>query len=157
MILPPVYVGRNRNWKESELFFFTDSDSKSWILITLLGVGVQMMHRSLLAKTMSHNDSCYFHCRWGPYSNTMGNILGGQPQGLPLNIPVDQNALWTIVVISIVGEVPIVILWGTSWEGSLRVCLWTYPGHDVNFCSDLPRRASEIQFSLALLPLSLAL
>ena len=31
------------------------------------------------------------------------------------------------------------------------------PGHDVNFCSDLPRRASEIQFSLALLQLSLAL
>ena len=30
-------------------------------------------------------------------------------------------------------------------------------GHDVNFCSDLPRRASEIQFSLALLQLSLAL
>ena len=30
-------------------------------------------------------------------------------------------------------------------------------GHDVNFCSDLPRRASEIQFSLALLHLSLAL
>ena len=23
-------------------------------------------------------------------------------------------------------------------------------GHDVNFCSDLPHRASEIQFSLAL-------
>ena len=32
-----------------------------------------------------------------------------------------------------------------------------YSGHDVNFCSDLPRRASEIQFSLALLQLSLAL
>ena len=31
------------------------------------------------------------------------------------------------------------------------------PGHDVNFFSDLPRRASEIQFSLALLQLSLAL
>ena len=30
-------------------------------------------------------------------------------------------------------------------------------GHDVNFCSNLPRRASEIQFSLALLQLSLAL
>ena len=30
-------------------------------------------------------------------------------------------------------------------------------GHDVNFCSDLPCRASEIQFSLALLQLSLAL
>ena len=30
-------------------------------------------------------------------------------------------------------------------------------GHDVNFCSDLPRRASEIQFSHALLQLSLAL
>ena len=30
-------------------------------------------------------------------------------------------------------------------------------GHDVNFCSDLSRRASEIQFSLALLQLSLAL
>ena len=26
----------------------------------------------------------------------------------------------------------------------------TWPGHDVNFCSDLPHRASEIQFSLAL-------
>ena len=25
-----------------------------------------------------------------------------------------------------------------------------FPGHDGNFCSDLPRRASEIQFSLAL-------
>ena len=25
------------------------------------------------------------------------------------------------------------------------------PGHDVNFCSDLARRAGEIQFSLALL------
>ena len=24
------------------------------------------------------------------------------------------------------------------------------PGHDVNFCSDLPHRASEIQLSLAL-------
>ena len=33
----------------------------------------------------------------------------------------------------------------------------TIAGHDVNFCSDLPRRASEIQFSLALLQLSLAL
>ena len=32
-----------------------------------------------------------------------------------------------------------------------------WAGHDVNFCSDLPRRASEIQFSLALLQLSLAL
>ena len=32
-----------------------------------------------------------------------------------------------------------------------------YAGHDVNVCSDLPRRASEIQFSLALLQLSLAL
>ena len=74
----------------------------------------------------SLNNSCHFHCRWGSYNNLMGNILGGQPQGLPLNIPVDQNALWTIVVISIVGEVPIIILWGTSWEGSLRVCLWTY-------------------------------
>ena len=31
------------------------------------------------------------------------------------------------------------------------------PGQDVNFCSNLPRRASEIQFSLALLQLSLAL
>ena len=31
------------------------------------------------------------------------------------------------------------------------------PGHNVNFCSDLPRRASEIQISLALLQLSLAL
>ena len=31
------------------------------------------------------------------------------------------------------------------------------PGHDVNLCNDLPRRASEIQFSLALLQLSLAL
>ena len=30
-------------------------------------------------------------------------------------------------------------------------------GHDVNFCSDLPGRASEIQFSLGLLQLSLAL
>ena len=30
-------------------------------------------------------------------------------------------------------------------------------GHDVNLCNDLPRRASEIQFSLALLQLSLAL
>ena len=30
-------------------------------------------------------------------------------------------------------------------------------GHDVNFCNDLPRRASEIQFSLAILQLSLAL
>ena len=30
-------------------------------------------------------------------------------------------------------------------------------GHDVNFCSDLPRRASEITFSLALFQLSLAL
>ena len=30
-------------------------------------------------------------------------------------------------------------------------------GHDFKFCSDLPRRASEIQFSLALLQLSLAL
>ena len=30
-------------------------------------------------------------------------------------------------------------------------------GHDVNFYSNLPRRASEIQFSLALLQLSLAL
>ena len=33
----------------------------------------------------------------------------------------------------------------------------TFSGHDVNFCSDMPRRASEIQFSLALLQLSLAL
>ena len=33
----------------------------------------------------------------------------------------------------------------------------TYAGHDVNFCSDLPRRASEIQFALALLQLSPAL
>ena len=41
-----------------------------------------------------------------------------------------------------------------SWEGrkNFRVA-----GHDVNFCSDLPRRASEIIFSLALLQLSLAL
>ena len=30
-------------------------------------------------------------------------------------------------------------------------------GHDINFFSALPRRASEIQFSLALLQLSLAL
>ena len=39
-----------------------------------------------------------------------------------------------------------------------QLCLrgW-FAGHDVNFCSDLPRRASEIQFSLALLQLSLAL
>ena len=29
-------------------------------------------------------------------------------------------------------------------------------GHDVYFCSDLYRRASEIQFSLALLQISLA-
>ena len=35
--------------------------------------------------------------------------------------------------------------------------LITISGHDVNFCSDLSRRASEIQFSLALLQLSLAL
>ena len=37
MILPSIYVGRNRNGnrKESE-FFFTDSDSKPWIPITLL-------------------------------------------------------------------------------------------------------------------------
>ena len=33
----------------------------------------------------------------------------------------------------------------------------TSSGHDINFCSDLPRGASEIQFSLALLQLSLAL
>ena len=32
-----------------------------------------------------------------------------------------------------------------------------HSGHNVNFCSDLPRRASEIQFSLALLELALAL
>ena len=31
-----------------------------------------------------------------------------------------------------------------------------FSGHDVNFCIDLPCRASEIQFSLALLQLSLA-
>ena len=35
MILPTIYVGRNRNRKESE-FSFTDSDSKPWIPITLL-------------------------------------------------------------------------------------------------------------------------
>ena len=39
MILSSIYVGRNRNRnrKESELFF-TDSDSKPWIPITLLAV-----------------------------------------------------------------------------------------------------------------------
>ena len=36
-------------------------------------------------------------------------------------------------------------------------CIHDVPGHDINFCSDLPRRASEVQFSLALLQLSLAL
>ena len=45
----------------------------------------------------------------------------------------------------------------------VNVCVDTFglceyiTGHDVNFCSDLPCRASEIQFSLALLQLSLAL
>ena len=39
----------------------------------------------------------------------------------------------------------------------LNTCTATRAGHDINFCSDLPRRASEIQFSLALLQLSLAL
>ena len=37
MILPAIYVGRNRNRKESE-FFFTDSDSKPWTPITLLSM-----------------------------------------------------------------------------------------------------------------------
>ena len=32
-----------------------------------------------------------------------------------------------------------------------------FSGHDVNFCSDLPHRASEIQFSLALVLLQLSL
>ena len=41
--------------------------------------------------------------------------------------------------------------------GSPIASLKARSGHDVNFCSDLPRRASEIQFSLALLQLSLAL
>ena len=39
----------------------------------------------------------------------------------------------------------------------IYIWMYIYTGHDVNFCSDLPRRASEIQFSLALLQLSLAL
>ena len=38
----------------------------------------------------------------------------------------------------------------------LSQVLKSNPGHDVNFCSDLPHRASEIQFSLALPQLSLA-
>ena len=39
----------------------------------------------------------------------------------------------------------------------VRMIFKNLSGHDINFCSDLPRRASEIQFSLALLQLSLAL
>ena len=46
--------------------------------------------------------------------------------------------------------------------GEHRTCLTCVvaihsAGHYVNLCSDLPCRASEIQFSLALLQLSLAL
>ena len=38
------------------------------------------------------------------------------------------------------------------------VCVCVYiSGHDINFCGDLPSRASEIQLSLAPLKLSPAL